>query len=334
MTRVLITHNRDLLDNFYSARAVERLREFVDVKMNGTDEPLRGDALVEAALDCDIVISDRLAPGTAEVFDRLPKLAAYLRCAVDIRNVDVAAASRNGILVVRCSAGYAQAVSELALGLMIDLARKISESTASYKDGLADHPMVLGRQLYGSTIGVVGYGAIGRRIVDLAMAFGMRVLVNDPYVEIHHGAVTQTGLSELLSEAHFVVCAAYATPETTNLFDERAFAQMRRDAFFINVSRGVLVDEAALEAALRSGRIAGAGLDVGRGKDEQPNPAIARLPNVVATPHVAGLTPEASDYQAVETVRQVRDLLAGRPVALAVNSRDAHRTARFARSDA
>ncbi|SAK83845.1 D-isomer specific 2-hydroxyacid dehydrogenase [Caballeronia temeraria] len=334
MTRVLITHNNELLENFYSARAVERLREFVDVKMNGTDAPLQGDALVEAAQDCDIIISDRLAPGTSDVFDRLPKLAAYLRCAVDIRNVDVAAASRNGILVVRCSAGYAEAVSELALGLMIDLARKVSQSTASYKDGLVDHPMVLGRQLFGSTIGVVGYGAIGRRIVDLALAFGMRVLVNDPYVEIHHGAVTQASLPDLLRDAHFVVCAAYATPETVNLFDERAFSQMRRDAFFVNISRGVLVDEAALETALTSGRIAGAGLDVGRGKDEQPNPAIARLPNVVATPHVAGLTPEASDYQAVETVQQVRDLLAGRSVALAVNPGDAHRVARLARSDA
>lgn len=332
MTRVLITHNNDLLDNFYSARAVERLRQFVDVKMNGTDEPLRGDALVEAAQDCDIIISDRLAPGSADVFDRLPKLAAFLRCAVDIRNVDVAAASRNGILVVRCSAGYAEAVSELALGLMIDLARKVSESASNYKNGLVDHPMVLGRQLYGSTIGVVGYGSIGRRIVDLALAFGMRVLVNDPYVEIRHGAMSQVGLPELLRESHFVVCAAYATPETTNMFDQQAFSQMRRDAFFINISRGMLVDEVALEAALTSGQIAGAGLDVGRGKDEQPNPSIARLPNVVATPHVAGLTPQASDYQAVETVAQVRDLLAGRPVALAVNARDAHRATQLARS--
>jgi D-3-phosphoglycerate dehydrogenase / 2-oxoglutarate reductase len=334
VTRVLITHNNDLLENFYSARAVERLREFVDVKMNGTDVPLRGDALIDAAQDCDIIISDRLAPGSAELFERLPKLAAFLRCAVDIRNVDVAAASRQGVLVVRCSAGYGEAVSELALGLMIDLARKVSESTSNYKEGMVDHPMVLGRQLYGSTIGVVGYGAIGRRIVDLALAFGMRVLVNDPYVEIHHGAVNQVSLPDLLSESHFVVCAAYATPETNNMFDAAAFARMRRDAFFINISRGVLVDEAALEDALTSGAIAGAGLDVGRGKDEQPNPAIARLPNVVATPHVAGLVPEASDYQAIETVRQVRELIAGKPVALAVNPRDAHRAAWLARSDA
>lgn len=334
MTRVLITHNNDLLKNFYSERAVDALREFVDVKLNGTDRPLRGDALVAAADGCDIVISDRLAPGDADVFGRMTSVAAFLRCAVDIRNVDVEAASRNGILVVRCGAGYAEAVSEHAIGLMIDLARGISSASQAYRAGVVDHPMVFGRQLYGSTIGVVGYGAIGRYIADLALAFGMRVLVNDPYVEIHHGAVTATDLPTLLGESHFVVCAAYATPETTNLFGAAAFSQMRPDAFFVNVSRGVLVDEAALEQALVTGRIAGAGLDVGRGKDEQPNPQLARLPNVIATPHVAGLTPEASDYQAVETVRQVRDLLEGRMPPLAVNARYAHRVAGLVRGAA
>lgn len=325
MTRVLITHNNDLLKNFYSQRAIDSLRKFVEVKLNGTDEPLRGDALVDAAMDCDIVISDRMAAGEASVFDRLPKLAAFLRCAVDARNIDEAAASRNGILVARCSAGYGEAVAELAIGMAIDLARNISTAVNAYHEGVVDHPMIFGRQLYGSTIGVVGYGAIGRCIVDLAIAFGMRVLVNDPYVEIHHGSVSAVDLSTLLKSSDFVVCAAYATPETTNMFNAAAFGQMRPDAFFINVSRGVLVDESALEEALISRRIAGAGLDVGRGKDEQPNLALARLSNVVATPHVAGLTPEASDYQAVETVRQVRDLLAGRMPALSMNAHSAHR---------
>lgn len=324
--RVLITHNNDLLANFFSPRAVEALAGIVDLKMNGTDEPLRGGALVAAAADCDVIVSDRLAPGTAEVFDRLPNLKAFLRCAVDIRNVDVAAASRNGILVCRCSAGYGDAVAELAIGLMIDLGRSVSTAAARYHAGEAVHPMVLGRQLAGSHVGVVGYGAIGRRIVELALAFGMRVSVYDPYAVVRHGAVAQVDFETVLAEPDFVVCAAYATPETTRMMNAEAFAQMRPSAYFVNISRGILVDDDALERALLDGTIAGAGLDVGMGPDEQPALRIARLPNVVAAPHVAGLTMIASEHQAMENVEQVKAILAGR---LPIHAVNAHRATRL-----
>lgn len=327
MVAILITHNNDLLTNFYNLEAVKQLEAFAEVQINGTDQPLAGDKLVEAARDVDIILSDRLAPGTAEIFERLPDLAVFMRCAVDIRNIDVEAASRAGVLVVRCSSGYNEAVAEVALGLLITLARRLNIGDRLYKDGQARHPMVLGRQLAGASIGIIGYGAIGRRIGDLAVAFQMQVSAYDPYVRIVNGCVEQVGLDEALS-ADFVVCAAYATPETQRMMNRDAFAKMRPHAYFVNVSRGILVDEEALEEALLSGRIAGAGLDVGMGHDEQPNPRIAKLANVVAVPHVAGLTREASDHQAFETVRQIAELVAGKIPALALN---AHRALRLDR---
>ncbi len=328
MPRVLVTHNNDLLVNFYSLEAVEQLRAFCDVRLNGTDQPLTGMDLVRAAEDCDIVISDRLAAGTAEVFDNLPNLVAFLRCAVDARNIDVGAASRNGTLVVRCSAGYSEAVAEVAIGLAITLARRMHIGDRLYKEGQDLQPMVMTRQLAGSSMGIIGYGAIGKRIADLAIAFGMRILAYDPYVRIVNGSVRQSGLDDVLA-SDFVVCAAYATPETERMMNAETFGKMRADAYFINISRGILVDEDALEEALVNGRIAGAGLDVGLGHDQQPSLRIAKLPNVVAVPHVAGLTREASDHQAFETVRQIRKLIAGKAPALALNAHRATRLSRF-----
>jgi D-3-phosphoglycerate dehydrogenase len=327
VVKILVTHNNDLLVNFYSVDAVEQLRQIADVRVNGTDTPLAGEALIAAARDVDIVVSDRLAPGTAHVFASLPDLAVWMRCAVDIRNIDVEAASTAGTLVVRCSSGYNEAVAEVAMGLVLTLARRMHTGDRLYKEGRAIQPMILGRQLHGASIGVIGFGNIGRRIGDLAIAFGMKVHAFDPYVRIVNGCVTQTTFDGVLA-CDFVVCAAYATAETQGMMNAQAFARMRRDAYFVNISRGILVDETALEAALLNGVIAGAGLDVGLGHDEQPNPRIAALPNVVAVPHVAGLTREASDHQAFETVRQIRELMAGKMPALAVN---AHRATKLAR---
>jgi D-3-phosphoglycerate dehydrogenase len=188
--------------------------------------------------------------------------------------------------------------------------------------------MVFRRQLAGAHVGVIGYGSIGRRIVDLALAFAMKVTVYDPYVTVRHGAVPAVSLHEVLSQPDFVICAAYATPETAGMMNAEAFGRMRKTAYFINISRGVLVNEDALEAALTSGTIAGAGLDVGLGPDEQPSLRLARLPNVIATPHTAALMKEPSEHQALETVDQVRAILEGRLPPLAVN---AHRVTGWGR---
>jgi D-3-phosphoglycerate dehydrogenase len=249
------------------------------------------------------------------LFERLPKLVAFLRCAVDIRNVDVAAASRAGVLVTQASAGFVPAVSELVLGFLVELSRGISRASAEYRAGRV--PMArTGRELRGSTIGIIGYGAIGREVARVAQALGMRVLVNDPHVQ----GIAQLSLAELLAQSDYVVPLAVATPETENLMSDAAFAQMKPGAFFINVSRGNLVDEAALTRALDAGRIAGCALDVGRAPDQMPTPALAARADVIATPHTAGLTLPAIEHQSLETVAQAGEILKGRAPKGAVNA--------------
>ena len=212
--------------------------------------------------------------------------------------------------------------------MMIDLARGISRSVGEYRSGREAEPR-MGRQLKGATLGIIGYGAIAQEIAPVALALGMKVLVADPYRRIDSPGLRQAELGALLAESDFVLCLAVATEETENLMDAAAFGRMKPGAFFVNVSRGNLVDEAALEAALGSGHLAGAALDVGRAPDQKPTLRLALRPDVIATPHTAGLTPDAIEHQAFDTVRQVRDLLAGRAPDGSVNADRASRLSRL-----
>jgi D-3-phosphoglycerate dehydrogenase len=290
------------------------LRALGEVRLQAGSAPLEGEALIAAASDCDLIVSYRQSPAPAALFERLPRLVAFLRCAVDIRNIDVAAASRAGVLVTQASAGFVPAVSELVVGFLVDLSRGVSRAASEYHAGRVPQAHT-GRELRGSTLGIIGYGAIGRELARVAWALGMRVLVNDPYVK----DVEQTSFDELLLQADFVVPLAVATPETENLMNEAAFATMKPGAYFINVSRGNLVDEAALARALDSGRIAGCALDVGRAPDQMPKAALAARADVIATPHTAGLTLPAIEHQSLETVAQAAEILKGRAPKGAVN---------------
>jgi D-3-phosphoglycerate dehydrogenase len=249
------------------------------------------------------------------VFERLPRLVAFVRCAIDIRNVDVPAASKAGVLVTQASAGFVTSVAELVFGLMVDLARGITRSARLYHHNEipAAH---MGRELKASTLGVIGYGAIGREVARIGKALGMRVLIHDPYKK-----VKQVPLDKLLAQSDFVVPLAVATAGTENLMDARAFAKMKPGAYFINVSRGNLVDEQALEAALDSGRLAGCAMDVGRAPDQMPTPRLAARADVLATPHTAGLTLPAIEHQSMETVAQAAAIAKGRAPKGAVNAK-------------
>ena len=326
MTRatVFITHSPSALANYYGPRALAALEAVATVRRNPSEDAWTAETLATAAQGCDIIVSDRRAEGGAELLARLPTLVAFCRCAVDIRNIDVAAASAHGILVTQASAGFMAAVSEWIVAVMLDSSRHISAAAAQYHAGALPAPR-MGRELRGATLGIVGYGQIGRYLADLALAFGMRVLVADPHVAVPHAALRQTALSELLAEADYVVCLASATRQTENLMNATAFAAMKPTAFFINASRGDLVDETALRRALDTGQIAGCALDVGRAPDQMPSPELARHPRVIATPHIAGLTPEAIEHQSMEVARQVADIVQGRVPQGAVNAPQASR---------
>ena len=305
MLRVFLSHEPEALANFYGQRAIRELEAFAEVRINDSGKALATEMLLAGSRGCDAVVLDRNTPADAAFFAGCAGIASVHRCAVDIRTIDVAAASEAGVLVTNASPGFIDAVVELSLGLMIDLARSISSYVSDYRR-MAPPPARMGAQLSGSTIGIIGFGSIGTRLAEVAQALGMAVLAHDPHKTIANDAVRQTGLEELLGESDFVHCLATATPETENLLDEKAFAAMKDSAYFINVSRGNLVDEAALEEALAEGRIAGAALDVGRAEDQKPSPHLACLPNVIATPHVGGQIPAAIESQALETVEQVR----------------------------
>jgi D-3-phosphoglycerate dehydrogenase len=316
--RVFLTHTPAALANYYGPRALAALREMAEVVVNPTDAVLDADGLTLHAQGCAIVVSDRATPGYAGFFDHAPDLAAFLRCAVDIRNVDVATASRHAILVTHATPGFVASVAELGFGMMIDLARDVSAAVVAYRSGELPVPR-MGRQLQGSTVGLIGYGVIAEHMAKLARAFGMTILSTDPYKTIADPDVRQVSFETLLKESDFVVCLAVATDATENLMNAAAFAAMRRDAFFINLSRGNLVEEAALTAALDEKRIAGAAMDVGRAADQLPSLELARHTNVIATPHTGGLTPSAIEHQAFDTVGQVRAIIAGQPPPGAVN---------------
>ena len=327
--RVLLTHGPTARAAYYGERALAALRAFADVQVHDSDAAWTTDALAAAARDCDVIVSDRRTEGGADLLGRLPRLVAFVRCAVDIRNIDVGAAGALGILVTQASAGFVAAVSEWVLGAMIDLSRGISASAWQYRAGTVP-AATMGRELRGATLGVIGFGRIGRRVAALGQALEMRVLVCDRQAVASAAGALQVDRPRLLAESDYVVCLATATPETENLMNAAAFAAMKPSAYFINASRGNLVDEMALRSALDAGRIAGCALDVGRAPDQMPTPSLAAHPRVIATPHIGGLTPAAIEHQAIETVQQVSDIVAGRLPVGAVNGEQAQRLrARF-----
>jgi D-3-phosphoglycerate dehydrogenase / 2-oxoglutarate reductase len=317
--KVLLTHTPQTRAQYYGERSLAGLQAVAEVKLHQADAALDAIGLIAAADDVDIIVADRLTAGPSEIFPRLPKLRAFVRCAVDIRNIDVDAASAAGVLVTRAGPGFVQSVAELAIGFMVDLSRGVSRASADYHAG-RQPAIVMGRQLAGSRLGIIGYGSIGRYLAGIAKVLGMEVLVADPCATIDDATIRLLPLDDLLDRADFVVCLAIANEKTENLIGQAALARMQPHAFFINLSRGNLVDEAALTAALREKRIAGAAMDVGRALDQMPTPGLAKLPNVIATPHIGGLTPPAIESQSLETVRQVEKIIAGEVPVGAVNA--------------
>jgi len=313
--KILLTHSPEAMANYYGERALAELRKAGEVILNRQAHSLEGAELIEAARDCELIVSYRQSPGPAAVFEQLPKLRAFLRCAIDIRNVDVAAASKAGVLVTQASAGFVTSVTELVVGFLVDLSRGVTHHATSYHQGKVPTAF-MGKELKGSAIGVIGYGAIGREVVHVAEALGMKVLVNDPYAS----NVKSVSLEKLLAESDYVVPLAVATEETENLIGKSAIAKMKRGAYLINVSRGNLVDEAAVESALDSGHLAGFAMDVGRAPDQMPTPRLAARKDVLATPHTAGLTPQAIEHQSMETAAQAAEIVKGRAPKGAVNA--------------
>jgi D-3-phosphoglycerate dehydrogenase len=307
--KVFLSHNPEDL-GVYFKKAYAALTGMVEVVRNPEQRDLTTDEVIKAAAGCRVVVCHRSTHGRKEIFDSLSEMAVFIRPQVDISDVDVAAADANGVLVLNSVPAFIPATAEMALALMLDLARDVTASTMEYKAGRMP-PSNMGRQLNGSTAGIIGYGAIGSYLAQKLKALGMRVMVNDPYVNCLDEEIEQVGLETLLSQSDFVVPLAVATEETENLINRETLALLKPDAYFVNVSRGNLVDEAALAEAYREGRIGKIAMDVGRGPDQRPSPQMAEMEGVVATPHLGGLTVQNAEAQAWSAVEQVEAIVKG-----------------------
>lgn len=325
---VFLTHTDEDLRLYYDAAALAVLGELADVRRNPLARHLTTGELGKHAAGCAVILSEWATGADAALLARLPALEAFVRCGVEHRNVDVAAASAAGVLVVNTPGEYVAPVVELTFAFMVCLTRGIIDHAAALRAGQM-RPSRFGTELSGKTLGIVGLGDIGRRLAQLARGLGMTVCFTDPFVGEHPEA-EKLELDELLARADFVSAHAKWTPETEGMFGEREFRRMKPTAYFLNTARGALVDEAVLAHALQEGWIAGAAVDVFRNELEMVGNPLLALPNVIATPHIGGITPETMRAQAWKTVEIVRELHAGRIPASAVNA-DSVRNPRLSR---
>lgn len=252
---------------------------------------------------------------TAELIAAADKLEIIARAGAGLDNIDVAAASRAGVVVASTPSQNSLSVAELTLGLMLALAREIPAADRHVKEGSWDRLHFVGGELFGKTLGVLGIGRIGYLTARRAAAFGMDVIAHDPYVDPDSVAVTEVrarlmGLDELLPEADFVTCHLPGGRQTRGMLDYNCFSRMKPTAFFINVARGEVVDEPGLVQALEEKKIAGAALDVRCAEPPGPSP-LSRMDNVILTPHVAAFTREAQHRVVASVCRDVRAVLAG-----------------------
>jgi D-3-phosphoglycerate dehydrogenase len=321
--RVFLTHNPEDRDAYYG-RALPELEAVAEVVVNPLERDLTTPELLHHSAGCQVIVAHRATPGDQALFDNHPDVVAFLRCAVDISTIDVDAASANGVLVARADTSYVASTAELALGLYLDLSRHISDSTVDYRQGVAPAQRP-GRQVRGQTAAILGLGLIGSYLADLLVALGLRVLAHDINPVDARPGVELGERDDVVAEADVVFPLAPANDATHHLVNADLLARMRPGALLVNVSRGELMDEAAVADALDRGQLGGLAMDVGMAPDQRPSPELAARPQVVATPHLGGLTPENADAQARSSVEQVAAMRDGNMPPRAVNPDSARR---------
>lgn len=291
--------------------ALSRLRSFCEtLAFNPTGKPLKEDELIPLLQDCDGYVAG-LDFITEKVFAACPKLRAISRYGAGYDRVDLAAAARHHVVVTNTPGVNAQAVAELAMGLILCLARKIPMLDRSTKSG--GWIRSTGVELSGRTMGIIGLGAIGKRLAACCGGFGMKLLAYDPYLDLPfceaHG-IGARSLEEILSESDVISLHLPLNAETRHLIDARAIDRMRDGVILINASRGAIVDEEAAYTALLSGKLAGLGLDAFEVEPPVGSPLLG-LDTVVATPHTGAHTQEAVRNMQDLSVQNLMDVLSG-----------------------
>ena len=276
--------------------------------------------------DADALLVRSATKVTKELLAAAPKLRVVGRAGTGVDNIDVAAASGRGVLVVNAPGANSISVAEHACALMLALARMVPAADRAMKDHRWEKKKFLGVELRGKTLGVAGLGRIGQEVALRARSFGMRVVAHDPFIarEIAESmGVELLPLDEVFATADFLTLHLPATPETTHLMNDGRVARVKPGLRIINTARGELIDQAALKRALASGQVAAAALDVF--EQEPPTDwSLADMPQVVATPHIAASTEEAQELVGLDTAAAVRDFLRDGVVRNAVNFPSIH----------
>ena len=279
-----------------------------------------------AELSSDLVDADALVVRSAtkvtrEIIDAAPRLRVIARAGTGVDNVDVPAATTRGIVVMNAPGANSLSVAELAMGLILSLARNIPAADASMKAATWEKARFAGAEIRAKTLGLVGLGRIGQEVAGRAHAFEMKVIAHDPFISAELAAasgVELVALDELCARADYISLHLPALPSTRHMFNADRLAKCRKGVRIINTARGELIDEAALADAIRRGHVAGAGLDVF--ESEPPKDwELASLPQVVATPHIAASTREAQEQVGTETAAALRDFLTEGIIRNAVN---------------
>jgi D-3-phosphoglycerate dehydrogenase len=301
-----------------SPATVEALGDGFDVRWcDGTDRT----ALLTALAEADALLVRSATQVDAEAIEAGKRLRVVARAGVGLDNVDVPAATQAGVMVVNAPTSNIVSAAELAVALLLSVARNVPQANASLRSGAWTRSVFTGVELQEKTVGVLGLGRIGVLVAQRLSAFGMRVIAYDPYVTSARAGqmgVRLVGLDDLLAEADFITVHLPRTPETIGLIGEEQLRKVKPDVRIVNAARGGIIDEAALYTALVEGRVAAAALDVFAKEPCADSPLFA-LDNVVVTPHLGASTAEAQENAGIAVARSVRLALAGELVPDAVN---------------
>jgi len=278
--------------------------------------------LKKAVSDADAVIVRSETKITADILASGKKIKIVGRAGVGVDNIDVAAASRQGVLVVNVPGGNTISAAEHTLALLLALARNIPDANNSLKSGEWTRAKFTGTELQGKTLGLIGLGRIGREVARRAQSFGMRILGYDPYASEEYAKsfnINLVTLDEVYKEADYVSLHVPLNESTKHLLNARTLAQLKPGVRIINCARGGIIDEQALEAAIQSGHVKGAALDVFEDEPPPQNYSLLKLPQVIVTPHLGAATEEAQVKVAQELAETIRDYFLLGTVRNAVN---------------
>ncbi len=279
--------------------------------------------LVKKIKGYDAIIVRSETTVTKKIIQAADKLKVIGRAGVGLDNVDVAEASKRGIVVMNAPSGNTISTAEHAFSLMLSMARNIPQANQSVKEGKWDRKKFMGVELYGKTLGIIGMGRIGTEFAKRALVFGMRVMASDPFLSEEKArsiGVEPVSMDTLLENADFMTIHTPLTDETRHFIDEKAFEKMKQGVRIVNAARGGIIDEKALAKHIKSGKVAGAALDVFETKAKPPvDSPVAALDKVITTPHLGASTEEAQISVSIDMARSIVDALTGKGYRNAAN---------------